>query len=223
MAHRLIVILLAFSITPAAVQAQEEEPEPEVVVGGVWREEDDLIFAVETSNLLDDEARRTIDEGGTTALDYTFELYRVRRGWFDAFITGKTFEFRVTYDTFEQEYRVFSPDTQLKTDNFQQVKEYCTELGRVSMGTFDDLRLDTEGTYYIVVRVRYQPMTVETIDDLSDWVRGGRENRESTENRRGGVGSRLARVLMSAAGFGEQDLQGESDHFQPVDLQPPPG
>ncbi len=89
------------------------------------------------------------------------------------------------------------------------------------MGTFEDLKLDMESTYYIVVRVRYQPMTVETIDDLSDWVRGGRENRGSSENRQGGVGSRLARVLMSAAGFGEKDLQGESERFRPADLQPP--
>lgn len=191
------------------------------MVGEVWREEDDLLFSVQTLNLLDDEARRTIDEGGTTALDYTFELYRKRRGWFDAFVIGTTLEFRVTYDAFERKYRVFSPDTRLKTDDFQQVIEQCAELGRVSMGTFEDLKLDMESTYYIVVRVRYQPMTVETIDDLSDWVRGGRENRESSETRQGGVGSRLARVLMSAAGFGEKDLQGESPHFRPADLQPP--
>jgi len=212
-------ILIASLLAPVTVLAQEEETV--ITVGEVWLEENGLYFSVETVNLLEEDARETIQEGGTAAVDYTFELYRQRKGWFDSLIDSEQLQFRISFDAFERQYRVISPDMRLKTDDFSRVIAQCTDLNTVSFGTTDGSRLDPQGTYYIVVRVRYQPMSVETIDDLRDWVSGSGSNEEQspTRSRGEGFGSRIARVLMSAAGFGEEDLQGESSRFRPSELE----
>jgi len=226
--RNLTVILLAIALPAGGrpILAQEEPAgaaEPSLAVGEIWRSDDGLHFAVETAGLFDAETRRTIEQGGTAALDFFFELYRERRGWFDSRVyTLEVLPFRVTFDSFERQYRVLSTDIRLRTDDFDQVVEQCTHQADVFMGTLDDLRLDPEATYYIVARARYQPMAVETIDEIRTWV-GGSGDRDQQQDRRrddrgAGVGSRLARVLMSAAGFGEQELSGESRRFRPADL-----
>ncbi|MFC1530141.1 DUF4390 domain-containing protein [Gemmatimonadota bacterium] len=213
--HILIVGMLA----PVTVSAQDAETT--VKVSAVWLVENELYCSVVAENLLEDSARETIRGGGTAAVDYTFELYRHRRGWFDSLIESRDLQFRISYDAFELQYRLISPDLRLKTDDFSRVVTQCTSLSEVSFGTMDELRLDQQANYYIVVRVRYQPMSVETIDDLRDWVSGsGREEEQQNSKNRGeGFGSRIARVVMSAAGFGEEELQGESQRFRPSELE----
>ena len=212
-------ILIASLLAPVTVFAQEEETA--ITVGDVWLEANGLYFAVNTVNLLEEGARETIQEGGTAAVDYTFELYRQRKGWFDSLIDSEQLQFRISFDAFERQYRVISPDMRLKTDEFSRVIAQCTDLNTVSFNSTDSSRLDSQATYYIVVRVRYQPMSVETIDDLRDWVggSGGNEEQNPAESRGEGLGARIARVLMSAAGFGEEDLQGESPRFRPSELE----
>ena len=212
-------ILIALLLAPVTVLAQEEETV--ITVGDVWLEANGVFFAVKTVNLLEEGARETIQEGGTAAVDYTFELYRQRKGWFDSLIDSEQLQFRISFDAFERQYRVISPDMRLKTDEFSRVIAQCTDLNTVSFSSTDGSRLDPQGTYYIVVRVRYQPMSVETIDNLRDWVSGsgGNEEQNPTESRGEGFGARIARVLMSAAGFGEEDLQGESPRFRKSELE----
>ncbi len=41
---------------------------------------------------------------------------------------------------------------------------------------------------------------------------------EQRGNSSTGIGTRIARALMSAAGYGEEELQGESERFRPRDL-----
>ncbi|MFC1545231.1 DUF4390 domain-containing protein [Gemmatimonadota bacterium] len=225
MTRTLSYILIASLLAPVTVFAQEGETV--ITVGAVWLEADELFFSVETVNLLEESARQTIQEGGTAAVDYTYELYRQRKGWFDSLIDSGQLQFRISFDAFERQYRVISPDMRLKTDDFNKVISQCTELNTVSFSNTDRSRLDMQGTYYIVVRVRYQPMSVETINDLREWVggSGGSEEGNARENRGEGLGARIAQVLMSAAGFGEEDLQGESNRFRPSELEIriPPG
>jgi hypothetical protein len=219
--HILVVGLLA----PVVVSAQDAETT--VGVDAVWLVENELFCSVVTENLLEENARETIRQGGTAAIDYSFELYRHRRGWFDSLIESQDLQFRIDYDAFERQYRLISPDLRLRTEDFERIVTQCTSLSEVSFGNTDELRLDQQATYYIVVRVRYQPMSVETIGDLRDWVSGSGRNEEqqNRSNRGEGFGSRVARVIMSAAGFGEEDLQGESRRFRPAELEIriPPG
>jgi len=218
------VIFLGLLAARSPLLAQDEPAEPvEAVlsIADIWIEENGLHFTAGVEGLFDSEVRTMIEQGGTTALDFSFELFRERRNWFDARVhTLEILPFRITYDSFAREYLVLSTDIRLRTDNFDEAVEQCTRLADVFVGTLADLRLDDEDTYYFVARVRFQPMAVETIDGIRNWVGGSQDRvqREERQQEGGGVGARLARVLMSAAGFGERELEGESRHFRPADL-----
>lgn len=219
MSHRVGVLIIAAALVPAAASGQE--PDPAVVIGEVWRHEGELRFSVTATGFFDEEAQRTIRQGGTTALDFTFELYRRRAGWFDTIVNTLPVPFSVNYDAFDRTYRLFGRDIRLKTEDFDEIVTQCTQLEGVSMGLMEELGLDMNATYYLVVRVSYQPMTVKTINELRDWMtKPGNQTREQERSGRtsSGVGSRLARALMSAAGYGEVELHGESARFRPVDL-----
>jgi hypothetical protein len=217
--HRLGAFIIAVGLIPSAVTGQEADPS--VTVGEVYRQEGELRFSIETTGLFDAEAQRTIRQGGTAAIDYTVELYRRRAGWFDSHISTLPIPFRVSFDTFDRKYRLLGSDIRLKTESFDEIVTQCTMLEGVLMGSMDELGLDMNATYYFVVRVSYQPMSVETIDELRNWMSKPGDQaaaREQGGSSSTGVGTRIARALMSAAGYGEEELQGESERFRPVDL-----
>jgi len=220
----LALIFLGLLVHPGSLKAQGEPGEPatpSLTFGEIWIEEEGLHFAVTAEGFFNEEVRRTIEQGGTTALDFSVELYRKRRNWFDARVrTLDVLPFRISYDSFARQYLVLSTDIRLRTDEYDQAVDQCTRLADVFVGTLSDLRLDPEDTYYLIARVRFQPMAVETVDEIRNWVGGSqdRSRRRETGQEGGGVGSRLARVLVSAAGFGETELEAESPHFRPADL-----
>ncbi len=206
--------LLAASLALGGLQA------PEVTVPDVWRQDGELFCSVSVTDVLDQQARATIEQGGTSALDYTVELYRQRSGWFDALVTSRTLPFRISFDAFERKYRLLSDDIRIKSEDFQTVADQCTRLAGVSLGLLEELGLEPDGRYYIVVRGRYQPVATETLEELRSWLGGpgGDQQREQQREQGGGIGSRLARTLMNAAGFGERQLEGESTRFLPAEL-----
>jgi hypothetical protein len=217
--YRLSALITAFLLLPAAASGQESDPAVEF--GEVWRHEGELRFSVTATGLFDEEAQRTIGQGGTAAIDYTFELYRRRVGWFDTQVHRFDIPFRITFDAYDRNYRLLGIDIRLKTESFDEIVKQCTELDGVLVGSIEELGLDMDATYYLVVRVNYKPMTVETIEEIRDWMSrpGGQPpNQDQSGRTSSGVGTRIARALMSAAGFGEEELQGESGRFKPADL-----
>ncbi|MFO7768210.1 MAG: DUF4390 domain-containing protein [bacterium] len=204
---------MAASLTFGGFQAAE------VSVPDVWVEGGELRCSIRAAHVLDDRARETIEQGGTSALDYTVELYLQRSGWFDAMVATRTLPFRISYDAFERKYRLLSEDIRMKSESFQEVADQCTRLAEFSLGRVDELDLEPDGRYYIVVHGRYQPVVTETLEEIRSWLGGpGGQQRREQEREGGGIGSRLARTLMNAAGFGEKELQGESVRFRPADL-----
>lgn len=217
--HRLCVIVIAVWLIPSAVSGQEADPS--ISVGEVYRQEGELRFSIETRGLFDAEAQRTIRQGGTAAIDYTVELYRRRSGWFDTHVFTLLIPYRVSFDAFDRKYRLLGSDIRLKSESFDEVVTQCTRLEGVLIGSMDELGLDMNATYYLVVRVSYQPMTLDTIDELRNWMSKSGDRTAAIEQRGNsstGIGTRIARALMSAAGYGEEELQGESERFRPRDL-----
>lgn len=205
--------LFAASLAVGAFQA------PEVAVPEIWLQDGELRCSVIVDGVLDEQARETIEQGGTSALDYTVELYRERSGWFDALVTTRALPFRISYDAFERKYRLLSEDIRMKSEQFTDVADQCTRIAELTLGLTEELDLEPEGTYYIVVRGQYQPVATETLEELRTWLGGtGGEQERQQQREQGGIGSRLAKTLMNAAGFGEKQLEGESSRFRPVDL-----
>lgn len=189
--------------------------EPVLVVGEMWRQAGEVRVDLDAEGLFGDQARRDLEQGGVSMLVYQLEVYRKRSGWFDSLVETSELVYRVSYDSFERRYRMQGDDIGVKSESFQEVVGLCTRLKGIQVCSLE--RLDREAEYYLVIRCAFQPMSLESLDELRTWVEGGEPPRER-EERRQGVGSRLARMLMSAAGFGEKQLQGTGPTFRPNDL-----
>lgn len=215
---RITVITAACMLAFAPSVSAQTSATPTVVVDEVWQQQGQLQMALTARNLLDDQARRTVEQGGTSAIDYTIEIYRYRTGWFHSLIRSLRLSFRLGYDAFDRTYRLMGEDIRLRSDRFEEVAAQCTRLAEISLGTFEELGLDVQATYYISVRLKYQPVTTETLDELRSWL-GDSGDREPPPVQQGqGLGVRLARLLMNAAGLGERELTGESIRFRPGEL-----
>jgi len=215
--RRLLIHILTVALLPSWVAAQGAEPS--VVVDDVWVQNDELHVSLAATGILDEAARETIEQGGTSAVFYTVTLYRHRSGWFDSVVDEPiTIPFQVTYEPFERRYRMVGLDMRLKTEHFDEVVGQCTRLADVVLGNMAELRLDPDARYYVVIDARYEPMTVETFEELRTWMDSDNPADEQGRTRQRSMGSRIAQALMSAAGFGERELRGQSDTFRPSEL-----
>lgn len=189
--------------------------EPVLVVGEMWRQAGELRADLTAEGLFGEQAQRDLEQGGVSMLVYQVEVYRKRSGWFDSLIETSELVYRVSYDSFERRYRMQGDDIGVKSESFQEVVGLCTRLKGVTVCPL--AKLDPDAEYYLAVRCAFQPMSMESLDELRNWMEGGEPPREQ-QQRRQGVGSRLARMLMSAAGFGEKQLQGTGPAFRPNNL-----
>jgi hypothetical protein len=189
---------------------------PEVVVSDVWRHEGEVRASVRIEGVFDEQARRNLEQGGVSLLGYQIEVFRKRTGWFDNQVGSViNIPLRLSYDTFERRFRLQGIDILVKSESFDEIVIQCTGLNDVTICPVAGL--DPDASYYLIVKCVFQPMAMESLDELRTWM-SGTESGSGDEGHRQGVGARLAQMLMSAAGLGQKQLQGTSAAFRPRDL-----
>jgi len=208
--------LILAVLFPAVALAQPVEPS--VGIGDIWLHEGELHVSILCEGILDEEARQTIDQGSTAEIVYTVELIRKRSGWFDSSVGEPTIiPFQIGFEPYERKYRMLGEDILVKDEDFQRVSAQVMNIADINLGSLADLRVDMNANYYVEVTVQFQPVTMETLDDLRSWMGTEQTGAEGRQSGRG-VGSRIAQALMNAAGFGERQLRGASDVFRPSQL-----
>ena len=207
-------ILLTVALS-APTQAQPAVS-PAVVVSEVWRHEGEVRAALRVEGVFNEQARRNLEQGGVSLLVYQIEVFRKRTGWFDNQVGSVVnLSFRLSYDIFERRFRMQGIDIGVKSESFDEIVVQCTGLNDVTICKVADL--DPDAGYYLIVKCAFQPMAMESLDELRTWM-GGTESGSQDERPRPGIGARLAQMLMSAAGLGQKQLQGTSATFRPRDL-----
>ena len=139
-------------------------------------------------------ALELIEKGFTAVLRYNVELWMVRRGWFDKFISGNRVAFRYEFDLLEGRYTV----TELN-DGPARIFEGLGRDAAISVATGGvrvelDIGdgLDPDGIYYVVAWAEREPLTPDDIESLRRWLVG--------LGRSGGSDSRFSRLLFRLAG-----------------------
>jgi hypothetical protein len=207
-------IILAVALS-APTQARPAVS-PAVKVSEVWRHEGEVRATLRVEGIFDEQARRNLEQGGVSLLGYQIEVFRKRAGWFDNQIgTEVNIPFRLSFDTFERRFRLQGTDIGVKSESFEEIVNQCTNLSGVTICPLDGL--DPDASYYLTVKCAFQPMAMESLEELRAWMGGG-ESGAQDQGQRQGIGARLAQMLMSAAGLGQKQLQGTSDTFRPRDL-----
>jgi hypothetical protein len=195
------------------VSARGAEVEVDCLVApGDW-----LLAEVHTEGLFDDEVLDALHSGLPARLRYEVELWRARSSLWDQLVFGERFEYRIHYDLLAERYRVFEADGAeiLATNSLQELQDLLTSEEVELLGLEE---LDEERRYYGVVEVRWDPLSVDEIRDLENWLRGSVSSRDG-DGGIGGISGHLFGILRNEVGLGGRSMRGRSADFQPGSLR----
>lgn len=132
-------------------------------------EENRLMIDFEVNKVLDQDVITGMKKGMTAALLYEVQLWEKRPRWINSLITEKAIRMKINYDNWEQRFRLMRRD---KTDSYDELllQKECASLKNIPVA--DAGHLEENKIYYITVRIIVQPMTLENLEEMRDWLSG---------------------------------------------------
>jgi hypothetical protein len=172
---------------------------------------EDLSFDLVLEGAFGDRQEDELRDGFATNMTYTVELWRERGFWFDKLELTRTLTMKVTYDLWAEHYVVqFRRDRLARFDTIEEVEDAACRLERLNL--IDANKLDPDEEYYIAVRARLRPLTMEELGELEDWLSG-----DVPSGGRGGgilsIPSYLMRMLLDTTGVSDRSALAKSEIF----------
>jgi len=181
------------------------------VAPGDW-----VVAQLGVEGLLDDELIDALESGLPTRLRYEVELWRDRRRFWDELELSEVLEYRIHYDLLEESYRVFDAVGGTVVDDADE-ETLRRLLERDELELLGLEELDGEGKYYLVAKLKIEPLSVEEIRDLENWLRG----RVSSRGDGGisGISGHLIGILRNEVGLGGREFEARSLDYDLRGLQ----
>lgn len=209
---------LLVAMLPAAAPASES-----LVIEELAVRSDLLTATVRLRDGFDAETRSSIERGLPITVRYTVELWRKRRLWFDKQLDSRVRAFRVRWDPGEKLFSVSGADRYRVRETFQSLDAALERLSPRVLEVYPRSELEDRSTYYVVVEMAIQPLTVEEFRELDGWISGrirgeDGEPAPTDEDDGGGVSGAFFGFLIDLAGFGDKILEAETAGFKPAAL-----
>jgi hypothetical protein len=159
-----------------------------------------------------------LSRGFTVRIDYTIELWRSRKWWFDRLDTQHNIDYQIDYEPLEKRYtcRVSQQAEAIKSrldKDLGNIIQWTTRP-ELPISIIPIARLDSKARYYYNIVVSIATLTAENISDLRKWIKVGEEEKESSTLTR--TSFRLARDAISARH--RKQVSTRSDKFRLHDL-----
>ncbi|MFC1726034.1 DUF4390 domain-containing protein [candidate division KSB1 bacterium] len=201
--HKILFLLIVFLIT-VNLPAQDET----LVVNGFEIEENILSVSFRFDSLFSPDLVEGLERGLTVSIKYEIELWQDRAGWFDKFIFLKDTWFRVLYNRWQKKYILSSEGERRSTGSFDRVKEICTKVEKFHLRNINELKENTK--YYILLKCVLEPMSIENIEEMSNWLRG----KPRGEEQKKGVTTKIIELVTNVTGLGDQYVSIKSGFFK---------
>ena len=175
------------------------------------------VARVQATHLLDD--GRFLDllrSGFPLRLHFRLELWRVRSGWFDRFITGVDWDAVARHDPLAEEFILIRTGGGIT--RYNTTEDLATALAvpyRVSIEARGD------GRFYLVGALKVTTLNDTDLEELARWLKGDVTPAVSGRESFGGALAHGAqRALVRIAGLPTLTLEGRSDAFAAASEQP---
>jgi hypothetical protein len=183
---------------------------PSVVAQALAVTRDAQVARVQATGLLDDGRFVNLMRSGfPLRLHYRLELWAVRSGWFDRYVTGAEWDAVARHDPLSDDYILVR--TGGSVSRYSSTEDLAKALAlpyRVA------LRADGNGRFYLVCRLDVTTLNNTDLEELARWLKGDVTPAVSGHES---LGQALAhgaqRVLVRIAGLPSLTLEGRSDVF----------
>jgi len=205
-------LLCLLSIFSASVRAGQKPYR----FDSVLIESDSLRMDFIVDSLFNRDVFRGLKKGMTAGLEYQVQLWEKRRGWFDMVIAECGLRMKIGYDNWDRKYTVMRLDRTIRYSNEEEAGRNCSRLVRFRIVGKD--RIKPERTYRIFVRVVFQPMSIENVEEIKRWLTGKAEdlNAKSIKKSKSplrSAGDWLLGFVVNVSGFGDREFTAESPEF----------
>lgn len=205
----LLSVLLALTIGPSPARA--DDGGLRLSIDNLTLNSDFLAFDLDLEGAFSEGREEELFQGFATNIAYTVELWRERGLWFDKLKLTRTLTLKVTYDLWDERYVVhFRRDRMARFDTIEEVKDATCRLKGLKL--VEATELSPEEEYYIAVRARVRPLTVEELGEIEDWLSG-----DLPSGGRGGgilsIPSYLMKMLLGTTGVTDRSVLTKSDVF----------
>lgn len=164
--------LLALALCLVAPPARAGAP-IRLVIGDIYPDSSSVRvdFTIENPLPEPDSTAAAQAELPPAALACTVETWRDRSGWFDVFVSTRTFGYRIERDRIRELYRVTTPDgTIVEASDRAELSDLLSrQTGVVAAHLVD---LTPEQRHYFTITVRLMPIDLNRLTDVEDWMNG---------------------------------------------------
>ncbi len=178
--------------------ARADDVSVKVVENGIFQ--DNLVMQFQAEGVFTERVIRFLTRGFTVKIEYTIELWKSRKWWFDSLDTQHIIRYQIDFEPLEKRYTcLISEQGKAITSRLEKqlanIIQYTTRP-ELPLIISPIAKLDRKSNYYYNIVVSVATLTAENINDLRKWVRfGGKEKKTSTLTK---TSFKLAKDAISA-------------------------
>jgi hypothetical protein len=211
------VLCLPLLLNSGRAQAQE------LVLDALRMEQRQLLADFHVDGLLTAKIWQGLERGMTSAARFRVQLWRKRGLLLNSLVAERDFELKTAFDPWEQQFLVETWEERRLTKSREYVRQKWERHHGLVLA--DSTQLDSKHRYYVVVTLRFEPVSRESLQEIRGWLAGemkstGRQDsaRAAPQKSRG-LQDRMLGFVVELTGLGEQSLSLKSGLFRVLEDQ----
>lgn len=205
MLKKVFKIFLFLVVLPVAVRGAERK----IVVDSLAVGNGALLANYHIDGLLNDKTIEGLERGFTSQIVHHIELWKKKK-LMSSISAQVVRTFSIYYDNWERKFVILTEDEKRITSKIQVLREQCAVITNLPVAKISELQ--PKGSYYLTIRVTFQPMSAESYQELRQWLSGRGNPDEKLKPKRKRRG-RFFGVLMDLMGFGDKSFTFKSKDF----------
>ena len=204
-----IIVTALLYLSVCENDARADDVSVEVVENGIFQ--DNLVMQFQAEGVFTERVIKFLTRGFTVRIEYTIELWRSRRWWFDHLDHQININYEIDFEPLGKRYtfRTSRPGKEVTSKLDQQLANIIqwTTQPELPIVIVPAVQLDLKSGYYYNLVVSIATLTAEDINDLRRWIKvGGKEKETSTLTK---TSFKLAKDAISARHRKRVSIQSE--------------
>ncbi len=182
---KIILLIMAiglFCLLAHANNTHADDISISVIANGIL--EDNLVMQFQAEEVFTEKVIKFITRGFTVKIEYTIELWKSRKWWFDRLDTQHSIRYQIDFEPLEKRYTcLISEQGKALTSRLEKqlakIIQYTTQP-ELPLIISPVAKLDEKSKYYYNIIISVATLTAENISDLRKWIRFGEKEKETS-------------------------------------------